>query len=88
MAPLLRYNEWKSKNGERIRSFNLSAVHGVYMVTVLQGSVEDSIGERLPNIKDEEGFSSDVGDVLGGSDVQYDEDGNIITTQGGGGGDD
>lgn len=85
-APLLRYNEWKSKNGERIRSFNLSAVHGVYMITVLQGSIEDSIGERLPNIKEEEDFSSDVGDVLGGSDVQYDEDGNIITTEGGGGG--
>ena len=82
-APILTYNEWKSKNGERIRSFDLSAVHGVYMITVLDGNIEDSIGERLPNMKEEESFSSDVGDVLGGSDVAYDEDGNIITTEGG-----
>lgn len=79
-APLMTYNEWKSKNGEKIRSFDLSAVHGVYMITVLDGNIEQQIGERLPNVKEEEGFSTDVGDVLGGSDVEYDADGNIITT--------
>jgi hypothetical protein len=79
-APLMTYNEWTSKNGEKIRSFDLSAVHGVYMITVLDGNIEQQIGERLPNVKEEEGFSTDVGDVLGGSDVEYDADGNIITT--------
>ncbi len=77
-APLLRYFEWTSKDGEKIRSFDLTAVHGVVMLTVVDGKIESSIGERLPNIKEEEGFSSDVGDVLGGSDVEYDKDGNII----------
>ncbi|MCB9567711.1 MAG: hypothetical protein H6710_10960 [Myxococcales bacterium] len=78
-APLLRYNEWTSKNNEKVRSFNLSAVHGVYMLSVVDGNIESSIGERLPNIKEDEDFSSDVGDVLGGSDVEYDADGKIIT---------
>jgi hypothetical protein len=77
-APLLRYYEWSAKDGEKIRSFDLTAVHGVVMLTVIDSRIEASLGERLPNIKDDESFSSDVGDVLGGSDVEYDKDGNII----------
>lgn len=76
--PLLRYNEWTSEKDEKIRTFNQSAVHGVYVISVVDGNIETSIGERLPNIKEDEKFSDDVGDVLGGSDVVYDENGNIV----------
>ncbi len=76
--PLLRYNEWTSEKDEKIRTFNQSAVHGVFVISVVDGNIETSIGERLPNIKEDEKFSDDVGDVLGGSDVVYDENGNIV----------
>ncbi|MCA9689398.1 MAG: hypothetical protein KC636_07290 [Myxococcales bacterium] len=76
--PLLRYYEWEAADGARIRSFDQSAVHGVFVLSVVNGLAEDNIGERLPNASTEEKFSDDVGDILGGSDVKYDEDGNIV----------
>ncbi len=76
--PLLRYWEWKAQDNSRIRSFDQSAVHGVFVISVVNGTAEDLIGERLPNIGTEEKFSDDVGDVLTGSDVKYDENGNIV----------
>ncbi|MCA9717966.1 MAG: hypothetical protein H6713_23160 [Myxococcales bacterium] len=76
--PLLRYYEWKAEDTSRIRSFDQSPVHGVFVLSVVNGTAEDQIGERLPNIGVEEKFSSDVGDVLTGSDVKYDENGNIV----------
>ncbi|MEZ4451675.1 MAG: hypothetical protein R3B09_19570 [Nannocystaceae bacterium] len=78
-APLVRYYEWTAQEGEKIRSFDLTSVHGIIMLTVIAGSADSSMADRLPNVREEEGFSSDVGDVLGGSDVEYDADGKIIT---------
>lgn len=78
-APLVRYYEWAASDGEKVRSFDLTSVHGIVMLTVIAGSADSSMAERLPNVREEEGFSSDVGDVLGGSDVEYDAQGNIIT---------
>ena len=78
-APLIRYNEWFSKDGDYVRSFDLSAVHGVYVLTVVDKDAEERIGERLPNLAKEEGFTDDVSDVLGGSDVCYDKSGEITT---------
>jgi hypothetical protein len=75
---LLRYYEWTAKDNSRIRSFDQAGVHGVFVISVVDGDAEESIGERLPNVGVEEKFSDDVGDVLGGSDVKYDEDGNIV----------
>jgi hypothetical protein len=77
-APLLRYFEWTGEKNEKIRSFDMTEVHGVVMVAVVDGNQEAAIGERLPNIKGEDKFTDTVGDVLGGSDVQYDEKGNIV----------
>jgi hypothetical protein len=86
-APLIRYNEWKSKDGDLVRSFDLGAIHGVFVLTVVSASAEDRIGERLPNLSKDEGFSDDVSDVLGGSDVCYDKSGNISECAESGGGD-
>lgn len=77
-APLLRYFEWTGEKNEKVRSFDMTEVHGVVMVAVIDGNQEAAIGERLPNIKGDDKFTDTVGDVLGGSDVAYDEKGNII----------
>ncbi|PCC75569.1 hypothetical protein SAMN02745121_00110 [Nannocystis exedens] len=77
-AVLLRYNEWTGEKNEKVRSFDMTEVHGVIVVAVVDGTQEASIGERLPNIKGDDKFTDTVGDVLGTSDVAYDEKGNII----------
>lgn len=77
-AVVLRYNEWTGEKSEKVRSFDMAEVHGVVVVAVIDGVQEAGIGERLPNIKGEHSFTDTVGDVLGGSDVAYDEKGNII----------
>ncbi|MBA3549355.1 MAG: hypothetical protein H0T76_23015 [Nannocystis sp.] len=77
-APLLRYHEWLGEKNEKVRSFDLTEVHGIIMIAVIDGNAEASIGERLPNVKGEHSFGGDVGDVLGGSDVAYDENGKIV----------
>jgi len=77
-APLLRYHEWVGEKGEKVRSFDLTEVHGIVMIAVIDGNAESSIGERLPNVKGDHNFGGDVGDVLGGSDVAYDENGKIV----------
>lgn len=77
--PLLRYNEWTDIDGDIVRSFNLTSVHGVVALTVVDGATEAQIGERLPNAPHEENFDSAVENVLGGSDVCYNPDGTIRT---------
>lgn len=76
-APLVRYYEWKSSDGDIIRSFDLSQVHGIYMLAVISEKTEEYLGERLPNVSEDKEFGDAVGDVLGGSDVCYDENGEI-----------
>lgn len=75
---LLTYHEWTAMDGEKIRAFDMSSVHGVYVLAVVDGNAESRIGERLPNIKKDEGFSEDVSDVLGNTDVCYNRDGEIV----------
>jgi hypothetical protein len=75
--PLLRYNEWTAMEEEKIRSFDLTSVHGVIGLAVVDGRAEARIGERLPNQPKETGYVDAVNDVLGGSDVCYNEDGSI-----------
>lgn len=77
-AVLLRYHEWLGENNEKVRSFDLTEVHGIVMIAVIDGNAEAAIGERLPNMKGDHTFGGDVGDVLGGSDVMYDENGKIV----------
>ncbi len=77
-AVLLRYHEWTGEKNEKVRSFDLTEVHGIIMIAVIDGNAEAAIGERLPNTKSDESFTGDVSDVLGGSDVSYDESGKII----------
>ena len=77
-APLVRFFEWKSSDGDVVRSFDLTAVHGVVGLAVIDQSTEDSIGERLPNVGRDEDIGGVVGDVLGGSDVCYDDGGDIV----------
>ncbi len=83
-APLVRYFEWSSSDGDRVRSFDLTQVHGVIGLTVLAASTEDAIGERLPNVGDDDSYTDVVSDVLGGSDVCYDESGEISECPAGG----
>lgn len=77
-AVLLRYHEWIGEKSEKVRSFDLTEVHGIIMIAVIDGNAEAAIGERLPNMKGDHAFGGDVGDVLGGSDVAYDESGKIV----------
>jgi hypothetical protein len=77
-AEVLKYLEWKTRDGDIVRSFDMTAVHGVVVITFVDSKAEEYIGERLPNIKKDETFADDVNDVLGGTDVCYDEAGNLI----------
>lgn len=70
-APLVRYFEWKSSDGDRVRSFDMTQVHGVVGLAVIDARTEDSIGERLPNVGKDDKFNDAVSDVLGGSDLCY-----------------
>lgn len=76
--PPFHYLEWKAFDGERVRNFDMTQVHGSHMLVIVNGQAEDRIGERLPNVKKEDKFDTDVEDVLGGSDVCYDADGNMV----------
>ena len=80
-AVLLRYHEWLGEKNEKVRSFDLTEVHGIIMIAVIDGNAEAAIGERLPNVKGDHAFGGDVGDVLGGSDVAYDENGKIVESK-------
>ncbi|MCH9688058.1 MAG: hypothetical protein K0V04_41895 [Deltaproteobacteria bacterium] len=75
--PLVRYFEWTSSDGDRVRSFDMTQVHGVIGLAVLSAGTEDAIGERLPNVGRDDSYTDVVNDVLGGSDVCYDDDGGI-----------
>lgn len=81
-APLVRYFEWESSDGDKVRSFDMTQVHGVIGLAVLSKSTEDSIGERLPNVGEDREFSNTVNDVLGGSDVCYNADGEVTECSG------
>lgn len=76
--PLVRYNEWTSQDGDIVRSFDLTQVHGAIGLTVLDGNAEQSIGERLPTGRVEGDLTDTVGDVIGGTDVCYTDDGEIV----------
>jgi len=78
-APIVRYFEWKSSDGDFVRSFDMTAVHGVVGLTVLDANADRSMTDRLPNVGKDAAFSDTVNDVLGGSDLCYDKNGEIIT---------
>ncbi len=77
-AVLVQYNEWKSQDNDIVRSFDLTQVHGAIGLVVLDGNAEKSIGERLPTGRKEGDLSDAVGDVVGGTDVCYNGDGDIV----------
>jgi hypothetical protein len=70
-APLVRYYEWKSSDGDKVRSFDMTQVHGVVGLTVLDANAADAMVERLPNVGKDDKFNDAVSDVLGGSDLCY-----------------
>lgn len=78
-APLVRYFEWKSSDGDRVRSFDMTQVHGVVGLAVLDASADSAMVERLPNVGKDDKFNDAVSDVLGGSDLCYDKGGDIVT---------
>ncbi len=77
-APLIRWVQWNTADGDRVRAFDMTAVHGAIVLSVTYGEAEDRYGERLPDVHSDENFSDAVGDVLGGSDICYDAEGNMI----------
>jgi hypothetical protein len=77
-APIVRYFEWKSSDGDFVRSFDMTQVHGVVGLTVLDANAESSMVDRLPNVGKDAAFSDTVSDVLGGSDLCYDKAGDIV----------
>ena len=77
-APLVRYYEWKSQDGDIVRSFDLTQVHGAVGLAVVDGNAEKSIGERLPTGRKEGDLTDTVDDVIGGTDVCYNKDGDIV----------
>lgn len=83
---LLDYMEWQSSENGTVRAFDLSAVQGAYVLAVMDRGVEGRIGKRLPNVERSQGkvgssVDGAVKDVVGGSDVCYDEDGNMIESR-------
>jgi hypothetical protein len=77
-APLVRWVQWNSADNDRIRAFDMTAVHGALVLSVTAGEAEEQYGERLPETQDSDNFSGSVEDVLGGSDICYDTDGTMI----------
>ncbi len=73
----VKYTEWTALNNEKIRAFDMTGVHGVVALAVVDGTAERNIGERLPNTGKKEEFGDDVSEILGDTDVCYDNDGNI-----------
>lgn len=80
--PLLRYYEWEAQDGEKVRSFDLTQVHGVVGLAVVDGNAERNIGQRLPNTPQKREYKNVVNDVLGDSDVCYTESGEIVECKG------
>lgn len=77
-APLIRWVQWNSADNDRVRAFDMTAVHGALVLSVTSGEAEERYGERLPETSDADNFSQSVDDVLGGSDICYDEEGNMV----------
>lgn len=69
--PLVRYFEWSSSDGDHVRSFDMTQVHGVVGLAVIDANAEKGIGERLPNVGRDDKFTNAVEGVLGGSDLCY-----------------
>ncbi|KIG17428.1 hypothetical protein DB30_03347 [Enhygromyxa salina] len=75
---LIDYVQWNTTDGDRVRAFDMTAVHGAFVVSIVQGESEDEYGARLPTGLESSDFTDDVSDVLGGSDICYDAEGNMI----------
>ncbi|PRP90679.1 hypothetical protein ENSA5_62570 [Enhygromyxa salina] len=75
---LIDYVQWDSADNDRVRAFDMTAVHGAFVVSVVSGEAEDEYGPRLPTGLESGEFTDDVSDVLGGSDICYDDEGNMI----------
>jgi hypothetical protein len=75
---LIEYVQWDTADGDRLRAFDMTAVHGAFVISVVNGEAEDRYGSRLPTGLEHGEFTDDVTDVLGGSDICYDEEGNMI----------
>lgn len=75
---LIDYVQWNTADGDKLRAFDMTAVHGAFMVSLVSGEAEEQFGARLPLGLDHGEFTEDVADVLGGSDICYDAEGNLI----------
>jgi hypothetical protein len=75
---LIDYVQWNTTDGDRVRAFDMTAVHGAFVVSIVRGESEDEFGPRLPTGLENSDFTDDVSDVLGGSDICYDAEGNMI----------
>lgn len=75
---LIDYVQWNTADGDRLRAFDMTAVHGAFVISLVNGEAEDRYGSRLPTGLEHGEFTDDVSDVLGGSDICYDESGNMI----------
>ena len=78
-APVMRYKQWESMDGDMVRAFDMKAVHGVVMLSVVDKNAEERYGLRLPNPPKGEAMHEEVDDVLGGSDICYDSEGNMVS---------
>jgi hypothetical protein len=75
---LIDYVQWNTADNDRVRAFDMTAVHGAFVVSIVSGEAEDNYGPRLPTGLENTDFTDSVSDVLGGSDICYDEKGNMI----------
>lgn len=78
---VMTYIEWQSSENGTVRAFDLSTVQGAYVLTALDRGMEGRIGVRLPNVDRSSGVKEEVKEVIGGSDVCYDDDGNMIESR-------
>jgi|GEM_PF-1445998 len=75
---LLDYVQWDTADGDKLRAFDMTSVHGSFMVSLVHGEAEARYGMRLPGSLTHGEFTEDVAGVLGGSDICYDDAGNLV----------
>jgi len=78
-TPTMTYKQWESLDGDIVRAYDMKAVHGVVMLSVVDKSAEERFGVRLPNPPRGEAMHEEVDSVLGGSDICYDAEGNMVS---------
>jgi hypothetical protein len=77
---LLRYHQWETADGDRVRAYDLVEAHGVILISVVEGPGEERLGKRTPTNKLDPALKGgeDLDDVMRESGICYDDKGDMI----------